>query len=434
MLALFVLFCAVCPFSGRVGARSSLMEPLFVKVRPGVGMADVRSLSDHDVAGWVPVDVPGWIRIVVAGDRLDQIRTGLLRDPAVVAVEEEHHLRAALIPDDTYWPLQWGASKIHAPVAWDLTTGSAGLAMAILDSGVDVSHPDLAGQLWVNAGEVAGNGVDDDGNGKVDDVNGWRFGHDAGSVPYESSDIDDEYGHGTHVSGIAAAAGDNGQGVAGMAWGSRLMIVRVLDASGSGWYSDVAAGIIYAVDNGARIINLSLGGSEDDLLLRDAVNYAATRGVLVVSAAGNVYYGDTTVLYPAAYDAAIAVAATNSSDQRAVFSCYGPPVDLAAPGENIYSTEMGGGYHYMSGTSMATPHVSGLAALIWSHRTDLTAAQVTQVMINTSKDVNAVGWDPYTGWGRIDAGQALSTPVPLLLYLPLAAHSGELTEVWSRGE
>jgi hypothetical protein len=417
-LRLVVLLYIACLLMGSANARAQEATHLYVKLRREALPRDVPTLAARGAVCYTPFGVPGWLRLRVLSSRASQLHEALARDPRVLAVEGEHRLHAALTPNDPYWGLQWGPDKIDAPAAWNVTTGSASVVVAVLDSGVDVDHPDLVGQLWVNPGEVAGNGLDDDGNGKVDDVNGWRFNH-IGSTPYESNDIDDEYGHGTHVSGIVGAAGNNGLGVAGVAWESPIMTVRVLDAAGNGWYSDVAAGVVYAVDNGAQVINLSLGGPDDDALLRDAIGYAHAHGVLVAAAAGNGSSGDYDVLYPAAYDTPVAVAASTPSDYRASFSRYGPQVDLTAPGQTIYSTGMGGSYYYSSGTSMATPHVSGLAALIWSWQPTMTITQVTQLMIDTAVDLGSPGWDQYTGWGRIDARRALDLVVPTEVYLPL---------------
>jgi uncharacterized repeat protein (TIGR01451 family) len=406
-LKLLALFCVASLLTCSADARAHKVAHLYVKLRADALPDSASTFAAHGVVRYVPFDVPGWFRLRVTADRVSDVQSALSHDPRVLAVEGEHRLRAALTPDDPYWSSQWGAAKIGAPAAWNVTTGSPNVVVAVLDSGIDVDHPDLASQLWVNPGEVADNGLDDDGNGKVDDVNGWRFNH-VGGMPDESNNVGDEYGHGTHVSGIVGAAGNNGLGVAGMTWGSSLMTIRVLDAGGDGWYSDVAAGVVYAVDNGARVINLSLGGTDDDVLLRDAIAYAHAQGVLVAAAAGNFpdcAYG--SLLYPAPYDPAIAVAASTSGDQQASFSCHGPEVDLTAPGEAIYSTGMSGGYYSSSGTSMATPYVSGLAALIWSWQPTMTITQVTQLMIDAAVDIESAGWDQYTGWGRIDAESAV---------------------------
>ncbi len=281
-----------------------------------------------------------------------------------------------------------------------------------MDSGVYLGHPDLASKVWKNPDEIPGNGIDDDLNGKVDDVNGWHFYQQwtpDGYIPAGNANVTDDFGHGTHVAGITAAATNNGFGIAGISWGARVMPVRVLDQYGNGWYSDIAAGIIYAVDNGAKIINLSLGGaatSENAQPLCEAAAYAQQKGALLVAAAGNT---GAAVLYPAACDGVLAVAATDRTDQRAVFSNFGPEVDLAAPGVDIYSTwPWLDGYFIKSGTSMAAPHVSGVAALVWSRWPEWDNVAVSRQITETAVDVDAAGWDPYTGWGRLDAAAALA--------------------------
>jgi subtilisin family serine protease len=324
-------------------------------------------------------------------------------------------------PNDPELARQWGLMKINAPAAWSIITGAVSITIAVVDSGIDLGHPDLALQLWVNPGEIPGNGVDDDANGKVDDMHGWHF-FQAANGPAEDARVQDDFGHGTHVAGIAAAATDNGIGVAGVAWGSRLMAVKVLDQYGNGWYSDIIAGIVYAADNGAQIINLSLGGALASQALCDAVTYAHGRGALVVAATGN---SNAAVLYPAACAGALAVAATDRADARPVFSNFGPQVALAAPGVDIYSTWYytgirASGYFTKSGTSMATPHVAGAAALLWSQWPAWRADQVRQQLLSTATDVSAPGWDPYSGWGRLNVAAALGW-APRRYYYPFVA-------------
>ena len=223
--------------------------------------------------------------------------------------------------------------------------------------------------------------------------------------PDENANVLDDFGHGTHVAGIAAAATNNGVGIAGIAPQARIMPVKVLDQYGNGWYSDIAAGIIYAADNGAQVINLSLGGKEDSQILRDAVDYARNRGALVVAATGN---DGGAVLYPAAYAPCWRWPRPIGSDQVAYFSNRGSQVDVAAPGVDIYSTwPWVTGYFTKSGTSMAAPHVSGVAALIRSERPDLAVDQIAQIITSTAHDVADPGWDAATGWGRIDAYAAV---------------------------
>ena len=404
-------------------------ETLLVKLRPDALLDPAVALSGYGVQRWFRLGVPGWFRTIVDESAAAQAR--LEGDPDVLAVQRDHPVHAALIPNDLYWGWQWGPAQIHAPDAWDMVTGRPDIVLALIDTGADMDHSDLVGQFWVNADEVPGNGIDDDANGKVDDIHGWRFGRDAEGNPNESNNLDDDHGHGTHVAGIAAAAGNNGLGIAGIAWGCRLMIVKVLDANGDGLESDVASALVYAADNGARIANLSLGGDIDSSLMRDAVKYASENGVLVVAAAGN---NNGAVLYPAAYEPVLAVAASDANDERAPYSSHGPEVDLTAPGSGIYSTCVGDQYCGKSGTSMATPHVSGLAALIWSRYSDYTAAQVRQALIDSVQDMGTPGWDEYTGWGRIDAWRAISgTSASWVFYVPFVVQCASCEWPWSRG-
>lgn len=366
------------------------------------------------------------------------IRDEWRRHPGIAFAELDYavHTSSVIIPNDPGWddPGQWGLVKINVPQAWSVTTGTTDIVVAVLDSGVNLTHEDLTEGLWTNAGEIPGNGIDDEGNGKVDDLRGWHFyhtwawdGEKYAYLPGENGNVTDELGHGTHVAGIVGARFNNGLGIAGMAGGVRVMPVKVLNQRGDGWLSDVAKGIIYAADNGAQVINLSLGGEPSSQFLQEAVDYARNRGVLIVASTGN---DGGPVLYPAACEHVLAVAATNEDDVRPSFSNHGPQVDVAAPGVDIYSTWYRGNYFTKSGTSMATPHVSGLAALIWSARPALTAAQVTEIITSTALDVNSgtlqlPGRDEYIGWGRIDAGRAVSSALNVDIlsshwyYLPL---------------
>lgn len=369
---------------------------------------------------------------VPAGSEITATDT-LRRLPAVACAELDYAARATdgVIPNDPGWSQQWGLQKIGAPSAWQVVTGTPNVVIAIVDTGIHLAHEDLAPQVWTNPGEIPGNRIDDDANGKVDDVHGWHFFHHwTGSefVPDEDARVQDDNGHGTHVAGIAAAATDNGIGVAGIAWQAQLMPVKVLDGYGTGWYSDIAAGIIYAVDNGARILNLSLGGSEPSETLCAAVEYAHTRGALVIAATGNT---GGAVMYPAACEHALGVAATDPTDTYAAFSNHGPEVDVAAPGVDVYSTWcrrndylgtcLGDYYFTKSGTSMATPHVSGLAALVWSLWPEWTSEQVARHIQQTAVDLGEPGWDERYGWGRVDAGRALG--IFRRYYLPLVVRN-----------
>jgi subtilisin family serine protease len=281
-------------------------------------------------------------------------------------------------------------------------TGSSAVTIAIIDTGTDLSHPDLAPKIWFKPGEILGNGLDDDANGYVDDWQGWDFVND-------DNDPMDDHGHGTHVSGIAAAASNNGTGIAGVSWGAQIMPLKVLASSGQGTESDVAAAVVYAADNGARVINLSLGGSCPLPAIEAAINYAYSEGAVIVAAAGNT--GAAGVLCPAAYAGAIAVAATDANNNRAGFSNYGSAVDMAAPGVGIYSTywssQAGSTYGFLSGTSMAAPHVAGVAALLASLPQFDTPDKIRLALESTVLDLGPVCRDIYYGEGLVQAFAAL---------------------------
>jgi thermitase len=360
-----------------------------VKFRPSVGeLSAQRALAAQSltVAGTIPsLDV---LKVSVKpGQELEQI-AALRSDPNVLYAEPNYVVHAAdTIPNDVYFDSQWGLSQIGAPAGWDYTTGDSSVTIAIVDSGIDLNHPDFTCP------------------GKLTTAR-WNFVAD-------NTNPDDDYGHGTHVAGIAAACSNNHTGVAGVSWGARLMPVKVLDANGNGDYARLAAGIAYAVDHGAKIINLSLGGPDDSTTLANAVAYAYSHNRLLVAAAGNT---GGPVLYPAAYPQVLGVAATNEFDNLDGTSASGPQL-VAAPGVNIYSTYPANvddpffpwchGHFYcsLSGTSMATPHVSGLAALLWSFDHSLTADRTRTIIQSTADALK----DGSPGYGRINAARALES-------------------------
>ncbi len=324
----------------------------------------------------------------------ESAKEALAKHPAIRWVEPNQKVHAADVTpnDDFYLAQQWNLRLMDLPEAWVFTQKPAPV-IAIVDDGVSLGHPDLSEKIWVNVDEVPDNNVDDDHNGYVDDVHGWNFVLNRPN-PVISN-------HGSHVAGIAGAASNNGIGIAGVAWASALMPVQVLQ--GGGYRATTAEGIIYAADNGAQIINLSLGDHEFSHVIAEAVAYAQSRGCLLVAAAGNDY---VAVEYPAALPGVLAVAASTAADIPASRSNQGPEVDVTAPGVDIYSTSTYG-YAFMSGTSMATPHVSGLAALLWALEPDMTAGQVAHVITRTAQDIYTVGWDPRAGWGRVAASEAV---------------------------
>ncbi len=324
--------------------------------------------------------------------------------PGVVGVEEDAVMHLDLTPSDTYfltdpWGTggQWDMRITATNAAWDLQRGSAGVTVAVVDTGADYAHPDLAPALLPGRNLVSAPSAGCAGGATAQDDNG----------------------HGTHVTGTIAAAGDNGRGIAGMAFGVRVLPLKVSDCKGVGYVSDTATGITTASDAGARVINLSLGSDSPSSTLQAAVDRATGRGALVVAAAGNC--GVTTtrcptaniLSYPAAYPNVLAVGATDKNDQPANFSTAGVNVAVSAPGVAILSTypttlpSTLPGYALFSGTSMATPHVAGLAALLVSSVPSATVTQLRTAIVSTAKDVGPPGIDTKTGSGRIDSLAAL---------------------------
>jgi len=330
------------------------------------------------------------------------------------------------IPNDTMFTQLWGLhntgqnggrvdADIDAPEAWDVTTGSRSIIVAVIDTGVDYNHPDLTVNMWRNPREIAGNGIDDDGNGFVDDIYGADF-HNNDANPF------DDNGHGTHVAGTIGAAGNNSLGVIGVSPNVQIMALKFLGANGSGSTSSAIKAIDYAVANGAKIINASWGGgggAQGDALYL-AIQRAQNAGVLFVAAAGNsTSNNDVYASWPANYNLAnvISVAATDRNDNLASFSNYGATtVDLGAPGVAIVSTTPGGNYASYSGTSMATPHVAGAAALVWAANPSWTYLQVKDRLLATVDPLASLQGKTLTG-GRLNVGSAVAgsgttTPPP----------------------
>ncbi|MHC5745661.1 MAG: S8 family peptidase [Nostoc sp.] len=273
----------------------------------------------------------------------------------------------------------WGADLVKAPEVWAHGYTGKGVVVAVVDTGVDYNHEDLTNNIWTNTKEIAGNGIDDDGNGYIDDNYGWNFAD-------QNNNTLDDNGHGTHVSGTIAGENNN-YGVTGIAYDAKIMPVKALDSSGSGSYSSISKGIRYAVDNGANVINLSLGGASSNRTLESAINYASSKGVIVVMAAGN--DGDSSPDYPARYasKSGIAVGAVDKNNNLADFSNRSgtnPIAYVTAPGVKVYSSVPNNQYATYSGTSMAAPHVAGIVALMLSANSNLTDAQVRQIVTETA--------------------------------------------------
>ena len=345
---------------------------------------------------------------------LGALKASYSSHPLIEAVEFNYlrqTLASEIAPNDPRYKEQWNLPLIGMPRAWAIEKGSSDVIIAIVDSGIDHAHQDLVEKIWRNTGEIPDNGIDDDQNGYIDDIRGWDF-TDIPNVAFKGdsvvgdNDPIDESGHGTHVAGIAAADVDNGLGVAGVAWNCTLMPLRAGASSGAGTNlqdDDSSAAIVYAVDNGARIINMSWGSSRNSFVIRDAIDYAYARGVLLIAAAGNERSRDT--IYPAGYRKVIAVAATDQNKQRFYQSNFGASIDIGAPGNVILSTQIGNRYRRLTGTSMATPHVSGVAALILSKRPNLTHDEARQIILTTAD--STLESPELVGAGNLNAAKAL---------------------------
>jgi subtilisin family serine protease len=327
----------------------------------------------------------------------------LKRLPGVRFVEPNRRFFASSLaaPSDPLFRRQWALRSTRAPHAWPATLGD-GVAVAVLDSGLDLSNLDLAGNVWTNPGEVPGNGADDDGNGFVDDV------HGVDTVGWDA-DPHDGLGHGTAVASVIAARGDNGVGLSGMAWNARVMPVKVLHDRGWGTTATVIAGLDYAIGEGARIVNMSLNGSAPSQALDDAIHQAEGRGVLVVTSAGNDGQNrDRVPSYPASErsSSVITVASSDRAGALAPGSAFGrSTVDIAAPGDEILTSDLGGRLTRRSGTSFAAAYVTGAAALLAAAHPDVSGARLRAALITSSRRGGRV--DTRIAAGRLDAAAAL---------------------------
>lgn len=338
-------------------------------------------------------------------------------------------MRSESLPDDQFLARQWyiendgsfslSPSKEDADIdlkqAWEITQGDPSVIVAMLDTGIDPNHPEFDGRIWVNDQETDQNSLDDDGNGYVDDMQGWNF-------VSNNNIINDDNRHGTHVTGVLGATGNNGFGYAGVDWNCKIMVCKVLDNDLSGFYSWWIEGIFYAVDNGAKVINMSLGGETYSELLKEAVDYAFDNGVIVVSSMQN--DNVDTPFYPAAYANTIAVGSTDPDDKRSISfvrdprggSNYGPHIDVVAPGNYIYGLTNNDTNNYeaiFGGTSLSAPIVSGIASLLIAQDATITANELRSKILRSSEDQvgdpaeDTQGWDIYHGFGRVNAYQAL---------------------------
>ncbi|MCP4482092.1 MAG: PQQ-binding-like beta-propeller repeat protein [bacterium] len=326
------------------------------------------------------------------------------KDPNIEYAEPNYYYELFLIPNDPYFANQWGLDNtgqlggtagvdINALNAWDITTGSEDVIIAVVDTGVDYNHGDLVDNIWVNIGEIPNNGIDDDGNGKIDDYNGWDFANDAENSP-------DTHGHGTHCAGIIGAKGNNGIGITGVCWNVKIMALKC--HSGGDFLTKTYLAIKYAVDNGAKIISCSFGSSLYSYIVNEAIQYARSKGCVVVAAAGN--SNSSSYKYPAAYDGVVAVANTDDNDKKSRYSSYGSWIDISAPGTNIYSTIPNNKYGYKTGTSMAAPMVAGLAGLLLAADPTLMELEIIARIKNYAEEIDDLNpsYQNQMGTGRIN--------------------------------
>ena len=390
------------------------------KVTDSLGAASVKPIfSPNTSAGKHPTLSRIYQLTFPIGFSSEQLQQKLMKYACIEAVELNRLNRfcSDISPNDARFNEQWNMTSMNMSQAWQIERGEPSVVVAVVDSGIQINHPDIENQLWHNADEIPFNNIDDDNNGYVDDIIGWDFsdaptlnGH--GDWTKRDNQPDDETGHGTQVSGIIAAETDNGIGIAGITPNCRIMTLRAGFRIGGGAFlqnDDVAAAIVYAADNGADVINLSLGDTVNAFLIRDAVQYAYNRGCLLIAAAGN--SSDPYSLYPAALPNVISVAALDR-DLQLGGSNFGASIDLAAPGEDILTTDLiaGGlegeeGYGYKSGTSMAAAHVSGVSALLFSASPSCSNSQVEQWLKQTTKQLRI---PQLVGAGLIDAYAALT--------------------------
>ncbi|KAA3619999.1 MAG: T9SS C-terminal target domain-containing protein [Calditrichaeota bacterium] len=353
----------------------------------------------------------------------DQILKELNQDNEIEYIQLNHVFQVnQSTVNDSLFERQWGMQAIRATDAWKIETGRKEILLAVIDTGIDYTHPDLQNQLWINPGEDINsnqivdsldfNGIDDDGNGFIDDIRGWDFTDalrfiDNGDFAERDNDPDDEHGHGTMVCGVIAAEANNEIGIAGLAHGCQVMNLRAGTGGGLLEEDDVAAAIVYAVKNGARVINMSFGDVVVSPMLRDVVRYAYENDVVLIASSGN--SGTDLPHYPSGFSETISVGATQESRSIASFSNFGQTLDLTAPGDFIRTTAHGGKYSTFGGTSAAAPFVTATTGLILSQQPDLDVESVRAILNTSADDFGEPGWDPVFGSGQLNAASALAT-------------------------
>lgn len=375
-------------------ATIAAMQGTLVEWLPQIQVAKVRLVANNETE-----------QTLLQGNAADvaqrRLQTTGRSISATAYVENDVVVEGAYLPSDpdvTNPSRTYPLTVTHTIAGWDYTRGDSSIIIAVLDSGLNLNHPEFNGRI----------------------VPGYDFINN-------DADPSDDHGHGSHTAGIIGAGIDNGQGMVGICPQCSVLPVKVLNYNNAGTWSSVAQGILFATDHGARVINLSLGATVSSKTLEAAISYAVERNVLIVAAAGNM--GTDRKFYPAALDNVLAVSATDANDQRWALSNMGDYVDLAAPGHAVYSTYYDlqnyySGYNYMSGTSMAAPHVAGLAGLLLSQKSTRTPADLYNIMTKTADRLTTATRDTYFGYGRINVVRALADDAPVP---PTAVAGGEQT-------
>lgn len=398
-------------FAKPVETPESVLGEFIVRLKKNRSIKNISETSlSQMVDSEVLTTIPEMNIVVVKRPLIESTDFSILKlkmNKNIELVEPNFIYRISKKPNDPMYLQLWGLQNsgqndannqsgvagvdIDAERAWDIETGSENTVIAVIDTGVDYNHPDLRDNMWVNKAELYGTaGVDDDANGIVDDIHGANF-VDVNNI---TGDPLDDHGHGSHCSGTIAGHGNDGRGIVGVNWKSKIMAVKFLSADGGGTLSGALKAILYANKMGAKIMSNSWGGGGFSQALKDAIHETNTSGALFVAAAGNQSSNnDINPTYPASYEESniVSVAALDNRGNLANFSNYGQKtVHIAAPGVNIYSSSVSGGYEVMSGTSMATPHVSGVAGLILSHEPNLNAAGIKQRMMSSSRPLSNI--------------------------------------------
>ncbi len=425
-------FLAFATLAVSITANSNVLQvesvpgEYIVRLKPNI-MEMNRTTLSGSLGAYVKSYIPSQNIVVVKRAIFETTLSGvkaLALNPLVDIAEPNYIYRANRVSNDPMMGQLWGLKNlgqkdssgkvgvagvdIGVEQAWDITTGSDKVIVAVIDTGVDFNHPDLVENLWTNEAELKGEaGVDDDKNGVIDDIHGFN------AITGNGNATDDQ-GHGSHCAGTIGAKGNDGKGIVGVNWDVKIMAVKFLDANGSGTLENALKAIDYATKMGAKVMSNSWGGGGFSQTLFDSIKRSNEAGALFIAAAGNESNNnDANPSYPATYDVPniVSVAAIDNQGAKASFSSYGKrTVHIGAPGVNIYSST-GGAYDSWSGTSMATPHVSGVAALVWANEPNLTAIELKQRLLQTARPIAGLKGKTKTG-GLVNAFLALTNKMP----------------------